>query len=92
MMYEGSEALREYGIDCFVDTMDLSEMMISSRFRWKFCGIYATEHSYPAFSGEHLINVWTIYYKSIVIPLTLLSAYLLLSKPNHPKPTAVTQV
>jgi hypothetical protein len=54
-------------------------------WRWKFCGIdFGQTHNHhdPIFRRKY----WLFPYWSIVLPLTLLSAYLLLSKPRPPKP------
>ena len=50
----------------------------SITWTWKFCGIAGVSHT-AAYTILH-ISYW-----SIVIPLILLSAYLLLSKPQQPK-------
>lgn len=50
-----------------------------------------SEHPDGQFSVNVDFTFLTIPYWSIVIPLTLLSAYLLLSKPRVAKPTAVTE-
>ena len=53
------------------------------RFRW--CGFAAGYELGRAYLPDGRVDLWFIPYWSIVIPLTLLSAYLLLVKPRKPK-------
>ena len=59
---------------------------------WHFrgCGFGFGQFSVQTLNGGRL-NVWTIPYWSIVWPLTLLSAYLILSKPRTSTPTKFTE-
>lgn len=52
-------------------------------WHWHFCGFRYGEYLSSRSYG-HLV-LWFVPYWSIVIPLALLSAYLLLSKPRLPK-------
>ncbi len=52
---------------------------------WRFCGFASAEFERQG------IKVWIIPYWSIVIPLTLLAAYLLLSKPNKSTSKKITK-
>lgn len=56
-------------------------------WRWQFCGIDAGDYSdgvdLEASSGLIRISFWHVPYGLIVVPLTLISAYLLLSKPGQ---------
>lgn len=55
-------------------------------FHWEWMGFAKGECS------TMFVRLWTVPYWSIVIPLTLLSAYLLLIKPPIPKPNPVACV
>ncbi|WP_397570114.1 hypothetical protein [Schlesneria sp. T3-172] len=50
---------------------------------WRWCGVVCGRIDALSDRGA---SVWIVPYVYLVVPLTLLSAYLLLSKPRQPKP------
>lgn len=60
-------------------------------WHWRFCGFCSAEHQDKRRAGG-VLKIWLFPYWSIVIPLTALSAWLLLSKPRarQHKPVAET--
>jgi hypothetical protein len=55
--------------------------------RW-FYGFEFGERSHASSMGTVHVTIWKVSYWSVVIPLTLLSAYFLLSKPHLTKQAA----
>ena len=65
------------------------------QWRWKAFGFSAHEWITPPSKGKKWLNhghVWTVHYWSIVIPLTLLSAWLLLSTTRAKKEEPASQL
>jgi len=58
--------------------------LVAPKFKWKFAGFAFQERP---MSQEAVFKTLFVPYWSIVIPLTLLAAWLLLSKPRVSKPT-----
>jgi hypothetical protein len=56
------------------------EFHVKNRFDW--AGFHFGSGKHTSWHGERGIEIWFIPYWSIVIPLTLLSVFLLLSKPR----------
>jgi len=57
---------------------------------WKFCGFkFGNGFGH---NGLRFLHYWVVPYYAVVLPLTLLSAYLLLSKPRVAKPKTIVEV
>jgi hypothetical protein len=56
-------------------------------WKWRVIGLGAGEKPVDIWSHGRRYTFWIAPYWSIVIPVTLLPAWLLLSKPKQPKPT-----
>jgi hypothetical protein len=68
------------------------EAKIDKQLRWWRCGFENYEQEYHiATMGTGVVLVWRVLYWPIVIPLTLLSAFLLLSKPRKSAPKKTTE-
>ena len=60
----------------------------SKTWKWRFCGIAVGRAEN---SGKSEITIFVVSFWSIVIPLTLLSAFLLLSKPRQSNQKKITE-
>jgi hypothetical protein len=60
---------------------------INFNTHWNWCGFHFGEGQDKIFGIP--ISIWIIPYWSIVLPLTLLSAYLLLTTPRREKPNVI---
>ncbi len=64
-------------------------LLLKGHKDWKFCGFKFGE-GYGQ-SGFIDVHYWVVPYYAVVMPLTMLSAYLLLSKPRVAKPKTIVE-
>jgi hypothetical protein len=68
---------------------DLVQTYARATYRCRFCGLKSCDNDTEPYDSRAVIfHAWTIPYWSVVIPLTLLSAWLLLSKVKTSSGTA----